>query len=145
MSRTKNLIDCDPGHDDAVAILYAAKHLVMVAVTTCLGNNTIEKVTRNALPVLALGGIAAPLAMGCADPICARKSAAAPVRGKGGLDRAELPQPDRRPEPVHAVDFLIEQARIHRGELVLAVIGPATSRWRSERSPISLHGCARSP
>jgi inosine-uridine nucleoside N-ribohydrolase len=127
MMRTKILIDCDPGHDDAVAILYAAKHLDLVGVTTCHGNNTISNVTRNALSVLTLGGIDVPLAQGCADPLIGRKTLVAKAHGKTGLDGTDLPTPDRSPVAVHAVDFLIDMARTHRDELVLAVIGPATN------------------
>jgi inosine-uridine nucleoside N-ribohydrolase len=127
MMRTKMLIDCDPGHDDAVAILYAAKHLELVGVTTCHGNNTIENVTRNALSVLTLGGVAAPLARGCGDPLIGRKALVANAHGTTGLDGTELPAPDRAPVATHAVDFLIDMARTHRDELVLAVIGPATN------------------
>src|SRR5664280_252803 len=97
MMRTKMLIDCDPGHDDAVAILYAAKHLELVGVTTCHGNNTIENVTRNALSVLTLGGVAAPLARGCGDPLIGRKALVANAHGTTGLDGTELPAPDRTP------------------------------------------------
>jgi inosine-uridine nucleoside N-ribohydrolase len=127
MPRTKILMDCDPGHDDAVAILYAARHLDLVGVTTCHGNNTIENVTRNALSVLTLGGIAAPLAQGCADPLVGRQRGVVNSHGASGLDGTDLPPPDRTPVNAHAVDFLIETARAHRGDLVLAVTGPATN------------------
>jgi len=127
MTRTKILIDCDPGHDDAVAILYAAKHLDLVGVTTCHGNNTIGNVTRNALSVLTLGGIAAPLAQGCGDPLLGRKALVSNAHGRTGLDGTALPEPDRAPVAAHAVDFLIDMARTHKDELVLAVIGPATN------------------
>jgi purine nucleosidase len=127
VTRTKILIDCDPGHDDAVAILYAARHLDLVGLTTVHGNNTLEHTTRNALAVLELAGIDAPLAMGCAEPLAQPRAASADVHGKGGLDGADLPAPRRRPLNIHAVDFLIEAASRHRGELVLAIIGPQTN------------------
>lgn len=127
MARTKILIDCDPGHDDAVAILYAARHCDLIGVTTCHGNNTLENVTRNALSVLTLGGIDVPLAQGCEAPIAGPKNPVANAHGKTGLDGTALPEPDRSPISLHAVDFLIEQARAHQGELVLAVIGPASN------------------
>lgn len=127
MRRTKILLDCDPGHDDAVAILYAARHLDLVGVTTCHGNSTIGNVTRNALAVLALGGIDVPLAQGCAGPLLGGDAAAADGHGGTGLDGTTLPPPDRAPVATHAVDFLIEMARAHQGELVLAVTGPATN------------------
>src|SRR3954467_5058768 len=118
MTRTKMLIDCDPGHDDAVAILYAAKHLDLVGITTTHGNNTIENVTRNALSVLTLAGLDVPVAKGCAAPIAGRKIQPANAHGRTGLDGADLPEPDRDVVAQHAVDFLIETARQHQGELV---------------------------
>lgn len=127
MARTKILLDCDPGHDDAAAILYAARHLDLVGITTCHGNNTIEHVTRNALSVLRLGGIAIPLAQGAGAPLIGGPPRAAEAHGATGLDGAALPAPTRTPIATHAVDFLIEQASAHRGELVLAVLGPATN------------------
>lgn len=127
MPRTKILIDCDPGHDDAVAILYAARHMDLLGITTCHGNNTIENVTRNTLAVLTLAGLDIPVARGCAEPIAGPKNLPANGHGKTGLDGTELPPPDRDVIDAHAVDFLIETARAHKNELVLAVIGPATN------------------
>ena len=127
MPRTKMVIDCDPGHDDAVAILYAARHLDLLGVTTCHGNNSIDNVTRNALQVLTLAGLDIPVARGCADPLAGRKVQPANAHGKTGLDGTDLPEPDRAPIDQHAVDFLIDTARQHKNELVLAVIGPATN------------------
>jgi inosine-uridine nucleoside N-ribohydrolase len=136
MTRTKILIDCDPGHDDAVAILYAARHLDLVGVTTCHGNNTIGNVTRNALSVLTLGGIDVPLAQGCGDPMLGRKALVSNAHGRTGLDGTSLPAPDRAPVAAHAVDFMIDMARAHKGELVLAVIGPATNvAWAINKEP----------
>ena len=127
MSKRKILIDCDPGHDDAVAILFAAQHLDLVGITTVHGNNTVENTTRNALAILELAGLDIPLAIGCADPLAQRRIGAAAVHGKGGLDGANLPEPKRRCVDMHAVDFIIDAAARHRGELVLAAIGPETN------------------
>lgn len=127
MSKTKILIDCDPGHDDAVAILFAARHLDLVGITTVHGNNALENTTRNALAILELAGLDVTVAAGCAEPMAQPRMAAAPVHGKSGLDGADLQEPTRRPVAAHAVDFIIEMASRHRGELVLATIGPETN------------------
>src|SRR5215470_9786809 len=127
VSKTKILIDCDPGHDDAVAILFAARHLNLIGVTTVHGNNTVENTARNALAIMELAGIDVPLAMGCAGPLAQTRVGAAPVHGKSGLDGAELPEPKRQRVPAHAVDFIIDMASRHRRELVLASIGPETN------------------
>jgi inosine-uridine nucleoside N-ribohydrolase len=123
MARTKMLIDCDPGHDDAIAILYAAKHCDLVGISTTHGNSSLDNVTRNALAVLTLAGLDVPVAKGCAQPLAGSRS----LPSGTGLEGTQLPEPDRAPVAQHAVDFLIDSARQHRDELVLAVIGPATN------------------
>ncbi len=127
MSTTKIFIDCDPGHDDAIALLYAARHLDLVGVATVYGNSSLQNTTRNALAVLELAGIDVPVAQGCAEPLAQSRLAHASFHGLGGLDGAELPKPKRLPSNAHAVDFLIEMASVNRGELVLAVLGPQTN------------------
>jgi inosine-uridine nucleoside N-ribohydrolase len=127
MNNTKILIDCDPGHDDAVAILFAARHLDLVGITTVHGNNSVENTTRNALALLELAGLDVPLAMGCAEPLAQRRVGPALVHGNSGLDGASLPEARRQPVDAHAVDFIVDMADRHRGELVLATIGPETN------------------
>jgi inosine-uridine nucleoside N-ribohydrolase len=125
--KTKILIDCDPGHDDAVALLFAARHLDLVGVTTVHGNSALENTTRNALAVLELAGIDVPLAKGCSEPLVQKPIGFSPVHGEGGLEGVELAAPARKPIASHAVDFIVETAARHRGELVLAAIGPQTN------------------
>ena len=127
MSKQKILIDCDPGHDDLVAILFAARHLDLVGVTTVHGNNTLENTTRNGLIALELGGIDAPLAAGCSEPLVQPSVGIAVGHGKSGLDGAEFPEPARKPIATHAVDFIIAMAQEHKEELILATIGPETN------------------
>ncbi len=126
-TKPKLLIDCDPGHDDAVALLFGARHFDLVGVTTSHGNSSLANSTRNALALLELGGIDVPLAEGFAQPLVGATVDAAHVHGKSGLDGHDLPPPTRRPIDAHAVDFIIESARRHQGELILAVIGPQTN------------------
>ncbi|MFV0296212.1 MAG: nucleoside hydrolase [Hyphomicrobiaceae bacterium] len=127
VTKAKLLIDCDPGHDDAVAILFAARHLDLVGITTVHGNNSLDNVTRNALALLELAGIDVLVAAGASAPLAQLQRDIADVHGPGGLDGADLPAPRRRPLETHAVDFIIEMARGHREELVLAAIGPQTN------------------
>lgn len=123
----KLVIDCDPGHDDAIAILYAARHLDVLGITTIFGNQTVEKTTLNALRVLALAGLDIPVARGCERPIVGEAPLAPDTHGASGLDGAELPPPRNEPVEGHAVDLIIETARRHRGELHLAITGAHTN------------------
>jgi inosine-uridine nucleoside N-ribohydrolase len=61
---TKILIDCDPGHDDAVALLFAARHMDVVGISTVHGNSSLDNTTRNALALLELAGLDLPVARG---------------------------------------------------------------------------------
>ena len=72
MEKRKIIMDCDPGIDDAIALAYAAAHpeaFDLLAVTTVAGNQTIEKVTRNALDLTALYKLDVPVAAGMVEPI----------------------------------------------------------------------------
>lgn len=128
MSKQKILIDCDPGHDDLVAILFAARHFDLVGVTTVHGNNSLRNTTRNGLIALELGGLGhIPLAMGCAEPLAQASIGIGEGHGNSGLDGADLADPIGKPIETHAVDFLIAMAEQHRGELILAALGPLTN------------------
>ena len=127
MDKTKIVIDCDPGHDDAVAILFAARHCDLLAVTTTHGNASLDKTTRNALAVLELAGIEVPVAAGYASALVYGTVEATDIHGKSGLDGAEIAEPARKPIDTHAVEVLIETAHQHKGELVIAPIGPLTN------------------
>jgi inosine-uridine nucleoside N-ribohydrolase len=121
------ILDCDPGHDDAIALLLAlaSPELELVGVTTVHGNQTLEKTTDNALRVLALVGREdVPVAAGADRPLVRDLHVAAHVHGDSGLDGPELPE--RRSDPVeqHAVDFLVEHTT---PETVLVPVGPLTN------------------
>ena len=121
------LIDCDPGHDDAIALLLAlaSPEVELLGVTTVYGNQTLEKTTANALRVLELAGKGdIPVAAGEDRPRERDLVVAAHVHGESGLDGPVLPEPTGRPVDAHAVDFLAE--RIVDGA-VLVPTGPLTN------------------
>lgn len=126
-SLNKLLIDCDPGHDDAVAILYAARHLDVVGISTVFGNQTVEKTTLNTLRLLTLAGLAIPVAQGCGVPLVGEAPLAPDTHGASGLDGVDLPAPDREPVSEHAAEFIIRMARKHAGALSLAITGAHTN------------------
>jgi inosine-uridine nucleoside N-ribohydrolase len=125
---TPVIIDCDPGHDDAMALLLAlgSPELELVAVTTVAGNQTLEKVTANAVRVLDIAGAGGiPVAAGADRPLVHPARVASEVHGETGLDGPELAAPSREPEPVHAVELM---ARLLRERpLTLVPIGPLTN------------------
>ena len=108
---TKIVIDCDPGHDDAIAILLAlaSPELDLLGVTTVAGNQTLDKTTRNALVTLEVAGRSdIPVAAGADAPLRRPLRTAAHVHGETGLDGPELPEPGAAPVDAHAADFLAE-------------------------------------
>jgi inosine-uridine nucleoside N-ribohydrolase len=121
------IIDCDPGHDDAAALLLAAAHLDVAAVTTVFGNNTLAATTRNALAVLELAGLDWPVYAGASRPLSGIQMEVADVHGVGGLEGVDLPTPSRQTAPGDAADFLIEMASEYRGGLTLVALGPLTN------------------
>ena len=106
MPKTPVIIDCDPGHDDAMALMLAlaSPELEVVAVTTVAGNQTLDKVTANAIRVLdVVGADAVPVAAGADRPLIHNTARVADeVHGETGLDGPDLPPPSREPLPMHA-------------------------------------------
>ncbi|KUL55401.1 ribonucleoside hydrolase [Streptomyces sp. NRRL F-4489] len=119
----KIILDCDPGHDDAIAMLLAHGNpdVELVAVTTVVGNQTLEKVTRNALSVAAIAGITGvPFAAGNPRPLVRSIETAPDIHGETGLDGPELPEPAFELDPRHAVDLIIDTVMSHEpGEITL--------------------------
>lgn len=128
---TKIILDCDPGHDDAIALLLAHGNpdIELVAVTTVVGNQTLEKVTRNALSVARVAGITGvPFAAGCARPLVRQIETAPSIHGESGLDGPVLPEPVIELDPRHAVDLIIDTIMSHApGEITLVPTGGLTN------------------
>jgi inosine-uridine nucleoside N-ribohydrolase len=126
VSATPILIDCDPGHDDAIALLLAvaSPEVELLGVTTVAGNQTLEKTTANAIRVLDfVGRDDISVAAGAARPLEREPFVAADVHGETGLDGPDLPPPQREPLEQHAVDYLAERV----ADTTLLAIGPLTN------------------
>jgi pyrimidine-specific ribonucleoside hydrolase len=124
---TPIVIDCDPGHDDAIAILLAlaSPEVELRGITTVAGNQTLDKTTRNALRVLELvGRTDIPVAAGAAAPLKRTLRVAANVHGESGLDGPDLREPTTKPIAGHAADVLAEWLE---PSVVLVPTGPLTN------------------
>jgi len=124
---TKILIDCDPGHDDAIAILLAlaSPEVELIGVTSVAGNQTVDKTTRNALVTLEVGGRGdIPVAAGADRPLQRDLRTAAHVHGVSGLDGPQLPEPSAEAVDTDAADFLAERIE---PDVVLVPTGPLTN------------------
>jgi inosine-uridine nucleoside N-ribohydrolase len=133
---TPIIIDCDPGHDDAIAILLAlaSPELEVRAISTVAGNTTLANTTRNALKVLELAGRTdVPVCAGADRPLERELHTAPHVHGESGLDGPDLPEPTTTPVDEDVEDFL---ARHIEPGVVLVPVGPLTNVARFlERHP----------
>lgn len=126
----KVILDCDPGHDDAVAIMlaHASPEVELLAITTVAGNQTLDRTTLNARRVCTVAGITGvPIAAGCDRPLLRELVTAGEVHGDSGLDGAEWPEPEVPVAREHAVDVIVERVLAAPGEVTLVPIGPLTN------------------
>ncbi|MBV8534102.1 MAG: nucleoside hydrolase [Alphaproteobacteria bacterium] len=123
------VIDCDPGQDDAVALMLAlgSPELDVLGVTAVAGNVPLAFTSANARRILEFAGRAdVPVFAGCDRPLRRPQPSAADIHGKSGLDGLELPAPRLALQPQHAVDFIIDMCRGRDG-VTLCTLGPLTN------------------
>lgn len=128
---TDIILDCDPGHDDAIALLLALAspaEVNLLGVTTVSGNQTLDKTTANAIRVLDhVGRAEIQVAAGADRPLVRERHVAAEVHGETGLDGPDLPPPSRPPEPAHAIDWIAMTLTASRDPVTLVPTGPLTN------------------
>lgn len=124
------LLDCDPGHDDAVAILLAlgSSRIDLLGITTVFGNCSVEDATRNALRVLALAGRTdVPVAVGASEPLTGTAQLGNYVHGVSGLDGPELPEPASSPVSEDAVQLMADTLEGSDSPVTITATGPMTN------------------
>ena len=124
------ILDCDPGHDDAIGLMLAlgSPEVELLGVTTVSGNQTVKKTTENAIRVLDhLGRDDICVAAGAQRPLLRERYAAAHVHGETGLDGSDLPPPAREPEPEHAIDWIAKTLSAQPRPVTLVPTGPLTN------------------
>jgi inosine-uridine nucleoside N-ribohydrolase len=127
---TSVILDCDPGHDDAVALLLAlaSPEVDLLGVTTVAGNQTLEKTTANALKVLDyVGRSDVPVARGADRPLVREAHVAADIHGESGLEGADLAAPARGPLDVHAIEWMAQTLDSATEPVTLVPVGPLTN------------------
>jgi inosine-uridine nucleoside N-ribohydrolase len=120
------LLDCDPGHDDVMAILTAARYADLVGITTVAGNAALPHTTRNALVTCDLAGIDVPVHSGAAGPLSGPTRDAVHVHGAEGLEGVEIPEPKRAVTGDDGPGFILECAAQTR-KLWIVAVGPLTN------------------
>jgi pyrimidine-specific ribonucleoside hydrolase len=127
---TPIIFDTDPGHDDAFALLLAARapELKLLAVTCVAGNQTLDKTALNARRVMTIGKIHdVPVAAGLATPLLRPLRTAPQVHGESGLDGYDFGPPEVDLESEHAVDLMIRTVRESPEPVTLVPVGPLTN------------------
>ncbi|MDD3394544.1 MAG: nucleoside hydrolase [Anaerotignum sp.] len=129
MKRIPIILDGDPGHDDAIAwvLANASPVLDIRAVTSCCGNQTIEKTTYNALRICTLIDLHVPTAKGRIRPLIASAIIAPTVHGESGLDGPALPEPDFDVVDMDAVTLMAKVIRESDDPITLVPTGPLTN------------------
>ena len=120
----KMVIDCDPGLDDAVALILAHRHAAVVGITTVSGNAPLAATTANALMVTALLEADTPVHAGAARPLAGEAVHAPEVHGETGLGGAGPVEHDRVPASGDAVSFLLDTAA---ADVWVVALGPLTN------------------
>ncbi|MBR6089071.1 MAG: nucleoside hydrolase [Anaerolineaceae bacterium] len=123
------ILDGDPGHDDAIAWVYAQGCGIfdILAVTSVGGNQTIEKTTYNSLRVCTLIGLNAPVVRGCYHPLNTEQMNAPTVHGESGLDGPALPEPAFDVEPVSGIELWARVIRNSDRKVTIVSTGPLTN------------------
>ncbi|WP_421252166.1 pyrimidine-specific ribonucleoside hydrolase RihA [Aeromonas sp. 600724] len=124
------ILDCDPGHDDAIALILAlaSPELKVLAVTTSAGNQTPDKTLNNALRILTLlGRDDIPVAAGAPKPLARELIIADNVHGESGLDGPKLPDPAFAPQAMTGLELMAKCLRESLEPVTLVPTGPLTN------------------
>ncbi|MDH6373669.1 pyrimidine-specific ribonucleoside hydrolase [Paenibacillus sp. PastF-3] len=128
--RTPIIIDCDPGHDDAIAILLAianSEKLDLRGITTVGGNQILDKITENALKVISFVNADIPVAKGAAGPLFGKLVTGEEAHGESGMDGPLLPPSKFRPVEEGAVEFMLNIIRSSEEKITLVPMAPLTN------------------
>jgi ribosylpyrimidine nucleosidase len=126
--KIKVIMDSDPGHDDAVAIMLAGKSpkIQLLGISTCSGNQSIEKTTRNALNLCEYLGLDVPVAMGSPHPLAKAPMYCPEIHGESGLDGFTFPPLHKKVDPRSGAELIIDLCLANQ-DVVLVPTGPLTN------------------
>lgn len=129
MEKIKMILDCDPGHDDAVAILLAgcSEKIDLLGITVVAGNQTLEKTAVNAANVCQWLNLDVPVFAGCGQPMVREKMVAADIHGETGLDGPVFPPRTKQIEKQHAVLWMIDTLMKSEEPVTVVTTGPMTN------------------
>lgn len=134
-TRKKIILDCDPGSDDAIAILLAAfsEDIDLLGITVTNGNRVLEKTLENALRVVEFTGKDIPVYAGCVEPMVSyldelrKPNFPRYTLNDSHGDYMPLPEAQIKPEDMHAVNYLVEMFSEPDNDITLVTVGPLTN------------------
>jgi hypothetical protein len=129
MQKEKIILDCDPGHDDAVAIMLAAINpkIELLGITVVAGNQKLEKTVNNALKVCNHLNLDVPVYSGMSRPMIREQLIADDIHGETGLDGPKFEELKIKAEDKHAVNFIIDTLMNSDEKVTLVPTGPLTN------------------
>lgn len=129
MQKEKIILDCDPGHDDAVAIMLAAINpkIELLGITVVAGNQKLEKTVNNALKVCNHLNLNVPVYSGMSRPMIREQLIADDIHGETGLDGPKFEELKIKAENKHAVNFIIDTLMNSDEKITLVPTGPLTN------------------
>ena len=136
----KLIIDCDPGIDDAIAIILAMQYpgFEILGITTTFGNTTLEQPTKNALRIVELSGKPIPVYKGASKPMIVPVSPPPDfVHGQDGLGNTRQPEPSAKPQDRSAAQFLVDMAKAYPRQITILAVGRLTNLAEALKSDSS--------
>ena len=124
----KIILDCDPGHDDAIAILLAGSttELKLLGISVVSGNQTVEKTARNAYNVSRFLNINVPIAIGADKPLVRSRLNCVEIHGESGLDGFDFPKYEYKYEDIDGADLIINKC-LENDKVTVITTGPMTN------------------
>lgn len=129
MNKINLILDCDPGHDDAIAIVLAGNNpkINLLGITVVAGNQTIEKTVNNTLNVCQHLELDVPVYAGCSGPILREQEIAGDIHGESGLDGPVFEPLNIKAESDHAVNFMVKTILESDEPITVVTTGPTTN------------------
>jgi len=124
----KIILDCDPGHDDAIAILLAgsSNEIELLGISVVSGNQTVDKTARNAYNVSSYLGINVPIAIGCDRPLIREKLNCGEIHGESGLDGFDFPKCEYKYYEKDGPSLIIDKCLANE-DVIVVTTGPMTN------------------
>lgn len=127
--KTKVILDCDVGHDDAIALMVGAgnPNVDLIGICSVAGNQTLPKVLKNTLNVVQYLDLDIPVYAGMDRPMVREQVTAGNIHGESGLDGPVFEPLKIHEEKQHAVNYIIDTLMNSDEKITLVPVGPLSN------------------